>query len=115
MNIGTATITRSVGVALPVSEADFTRQVIALAELFGWLAYHPLPLRTAKGWATGTQGSAGFPDIALAKGGRVILAELKVGKNKPTVAQRRWIAASGAYLWTPDSWPEIEAILGEFR
>ena len=110
MNPGTATIIRSVGTTA-VSESDFTRQVIALAELFGWLAFHPIPLRTAKGWVTGTQGTAGFPDLTLAKRGRVILAELKVGRNKPTPAQTRWIEASGAYLWTPNDWPEIERVL----
>ena len=93
------------------TEAAFTRMVIELAHLYGWLAYHPLPLRTAKGWATGTQGDPGFPDVVLARRGVVLLVELKVGKNTPTPAQRRWIEASGARVWYPRDWDEIEEAL----
>jgi len=93
------------------TEAEFTRMVIQLAQLHGWLAYHPLPLRTAKGWATGTQGNAGYPDLTLAKGGRVLLAELKVGSNPTTALQDRWIEAAGAELWRPKDWDLIVATL----
>lgn len=93
------------------TEAGFLKAVMQYARLNGWLAYHPLPLRTAKGWATGTQGDAGYPDLTFARNGRVILAELKVGRNKPTEQQRAWIEASGARLWTPGDWDEIEYML----
>jgi hypothetical protein len=95
------------------TEAGFLRAVIDLARLHGWLVYHPLPLRTAKGWATGTQGDAGFPDLTLAKGGRVILAELKTDAGKLTELQQRWVRASGAAVWRPAMWAEIAATLGE--
>lgn len=99
------------------TEAEFTRQVVAFARLCGWLVYHPLPLRTARGWATGTQGDPGFPDLTAAKAGRLVLAELKVGRGTRSPHQLRWAAAleglAGAaayYLWTPAAWGEIETV-----
>lgn len=92
-------------------EAGFTARVIDLAHAHGWLAFHPLPLRTAGGWATGTQGDAGYPDLTLAKGGRVLLAELKVGRNQPTAPQRRWVREAGASVWRPEMWELIVATL----
>ena len=94
--------------------------VIELAIRRGWLCLHLRPARTAHGWRTAVAGhGVGWPDLFLVKGARAIAAELKVGKRKATPQQLAWLAALEAagittYLWTaPQSWPEIERVLGE--
>lgn len=47
--------------------------------------------------------------------GRLVYAELKVAKNRPTPAQEMWLAAlrkSGVevYVWYPEDFPEIVAV-----
>lgn len=97
-------------------ESDFTTQVIDLAHWCGWLAFHQLPAQHRAGkWSSATQGDTGFPDLILARD-RVVVAELKVGKNKPTEKQWAWInrfRESGveAYVWTPDDMDEIRQVL----
>lgn len=58
---------------------------------------------------------AGFPDCTIVAADRLIFAELKRQKEKPTEAQRRWLealarcrcqscgapVASGVYVWRP--------------
>lgn len=103
------------------SEASFTRQVIQYARLFGWKVVHVRPLRTKTGWKTPVSGDGvGLPDTLLFRpaDGRRVAAELKVGSNKPTPAQRQWLADLAAcgfetFLWTPADWGEIESTLGE--
>lgn len=94
---------------LTISEQDFQRTVIHLAQVYGWLCHHSRPSRTAKGWATALTGHPGLPDLVLARDGQVLLAELKAHRGKPTPGQRAWLAALGPHgrLWTPAQWPEI--------
>lgn len=100
-----------------LSEAEFTRQVIRLAQLRGWRTAHFLPGCNRRGqWRTAVQGDgAGFPDLVLVRHA-VIVAELKVGTDvRPD--QRDWLrafeaAGVPAYTWRPADWPEIEAVLG---
>ena len=97
------------------SEDDFKRAVIELAQLNGWLVHHGRPAMNRKGaWATWQDGDNGFPDLTLARGGRVILAELKREKAKPSEAQMEWIEALGqppACVWYPSTWNEIDRTL----
>ncbi len=99
------------------SEAEFTKAVIELARENGWLAAHFRPARTAAGWRTAVQGDgAGFVDLVLLKSSRMITPELKVGRNKPTPAQERWLTALraagiAAPVWYPHDWPVIVAVL----
>jgi hypothetical protein len=102
-----------------LSEAEFLRQVIDLAHLYRWRVAHFRSGLTRKGhWATAVQGDGvGFPDLLLIRGRRVVAAELKVGKNKPTAEQLAWLEAfqdAGIqnYLWYPSDWAEIERVLG---
>lgn len=95
-------------------ETRFTKRVIDLARGNGWLAMHQIPLQTERGWATGVQGDTGFPDVIAARGGRVVVAELKVATAvKPE--QAAWLAAFRGvpgvevFVWRPEQWPEIEA------
>jgi hypothetical protein len=100
------------------TEAEFTRQVIQLAGLRGWRSAHFRPGLTKGGqWRTAVQGHGkGFPDLVLVKPGRVVVAELKVGRNAPTPEQREWLAAFAAagvpaFVWTPGQWADIERAL----
>ena len=100
------------------SERDFQRAVIELARLCGWRVHHTRPALNRRGeWRTPIQGDAGFPDLVLARDGRVIFAELKRRGGKPTAAQQAWLdtlARCGSvevYLWTPDDWNRIVEIL----
>lgn len=107
-----------------ITEEEFLAQVVALARLYHWRVAHFRPARTARGWRTPCQfDAAGFPDLILARGhqlgvGRVIAAELKVGRNALTNAQSAWLThflAAGieAYVWRPGLWDEIVETLSD--
>lgn len=101
------------------SEAGFCTAVIDCARTFGWLVHHDRPARTAHGWRTAIEGDAGFPDCLFLGYGRLIVAELKVGRNLPTQSQSAWLWHFGqlsetfwhveCHLWKPENWDEIEA------
>mgnify|MGYP001577788650 CR=1 FL=1 len=101
-----------------ISEAEFQSQIVDIARLFGYRIAHFRAGKTVHGWRTPVQGDgAGFPDCVMCKPGRLIFAELKRGKAKPTLEQQAWIddlATTGAesYLWrTTDDLQEIAEIL----
>lgn len=111
----------------PISEAEFTSQVIQYARLHGWLVAHFRPAMTGrtnaagkKIWVTPVQGDGkGFPDLVLVSS-RVIYAELKVGANSLSADQITWeyrlkIAGAEHHVWRPEDWPEIEKALGGVR
>lgn len=98
-------------------EAAFQRQVMQLAKLKGWRCAHfRTSLTKAGNWVTAVAGEGkGFPDLILVRE-RVIVAELKAGKNKPTPEQKQWLqaferAGIPAYTWWPHEWDEIEQVL----
>lgn len=109
------------------SEAGFQEKVMQYAALRGWLIHHDRPARARErgtgrdGWRTAISGDAGFPDLVLARHGRVVFAELKSDIGKPTPAQARWADHLGYdlgfestfdyYLWKPSDWIDIERIL----
>ena len=91
-----------------LSERDFQDQVIAMAIMYGWKAYHVRPGMTRNGrWMTHVQGHAGFPDVVLVHRDRgTIFAELKTEKGRLDPAQRDWLEALNAagnevYVWRP--------------
>jgi len=96
----------------PLSEAAWTGRVIDIAQLHGWRVAHFRPAQTAKGWRTPMQGHVGFPDLVLARDGDVLLAELKVGRNKLRSEQQLWADAIGDQfrLWRPE---DSDAVLKE--
>lgn len=69
-------------------EDDFKLQVIHLAQLNGWLVAHHPDSRHL-------QGDAGLPDLIMARGGQVVMAELKSTAGVLSEAQEGWIAALG--------------------
>lgn len=122
----------------PLSEAQFQRQVLNYARACGWLIHHSRPAANRRGrYSTPISGDAGLPDLTLARGGRLLFIELKVGRNTLSDAQRAWAAAiagvdpaaiepgvryscpaadSGpgwiSYVWVyPSDWPLLEELL----
>lgn len=93
---------------LQVSEEGFQRSVIELACLLGWRVYHTHDSR---------RSDCGWPDLALLKPPRFILAELKSQRGRLRPEQREWLALLEqcpmleAYLFRPSDWPRIVEIL----
>lgn len=91
------------------TEETFQATVLAFARLHGWLVYHTRDSR---------RSPEGFPDLVMTRADRCVVAELKVGRNTTTAAQRRWLAAFAAvpgvaaFTWRPTDWAEIETVLG---
>ena len=107
------------GKAPEPSERDFQRQVIQLARLLNYRVAHFRTSMNARGkYQTAVAGDgAGFPDLVLVKpGAGVVFAELKVGKNRMSLAQEEWLLClrkSGvkAYCWFPCDWHVLKRIL----
>jgi len=106
----------------PICEADLQQAVIDLAHLLRWRVAHFRPAMTRGRWSTPVSGDgAGFPDLVLVRGGRVIFAELKAAKGRLRPEQEVWLdalrAADGptlsTYTWRPDDWfaGRIEEVL----
>lgn len=96
-----------------VSEKEFQRQVIDLAQWHNWLVDHTPPMRSAKG-AVFTGGLVGKSDLVLYStlGKGIIYAELKSETGKLSKAQavyRNLITINGGeyYLWKPSDLPAI--------
>lgn len=99
---------------LTVSEADFQQAVIDLAILRGWQVSHFRPAQVRDGqWVTPIQGHPGFPDLALARDGVVLLVELKRMGGRVSPMQKTWGLHIGAHyrLWYPNNWAEIQGTL----
>lgn len=105
-----------------LSESAFQSQVIALARACGWLVMHSRPARVQRRdgsfrYMTPIQGDAGFPDLVLARRGRVIFAELKRRSGQLKTGQKDWLEAiapsdhpspsHAVYVWRPGDWGEI--------
>jgi hypothetical protein len=88
---------------LKMREADLQRLVLEAARRYGFLAYHTF---------NSTRSAPGFPDLILVhpRTGRMVVAELKSARGKPTAEQERWLAAFAArhdaHLWRPVDWPD---------
>ena len=82
--------------------------VVEVAHGCGWLTYHTYDSRRSQ---------AGFPDLTMVRGDRLIFAELKSQKGQPNPAQEIWLTTLGTvigaevYLWRPDQWDNIVNIL----
>lgn len=109
-----------------MTESQFQAQVVELARLRGWLVHHTRPALNRSGrWSTPITGDPGFPDLILARRGRVIIAELKSEQGRVSTAQRRWlteleldtVTELGAeqtvevFVWRPHHFDEIQDIL----
>lgn len=103
-----------------LSEDEFQQQIIDYAHLRGWRVAHFRPAQLADGrWVTPVQADGkGFPDLLMIRGTRLLVAELKVGKNTVADDQWEWINAfRGVYgnvechIWHPSDWKVIEGEL----
>jgi hypothetical protein len=91
-----------------VSEAAFLEQVRCVARDFGWAVYHPyLSIRSQRGW----------PDLALCRPPRLILAELKSQTGAVRETQQRWLdmlrdcPGVEVHLWRPADLQRIAELL----
>ena len=90
-------------------EEQLLADIRALATRLGWLCYHTHDSRRSQ---------AGYPDLTLTNGRRVIFAELKTATGKPTQEQATWLAllrhaGQECYLWRPADWPEVVRVLSQ--
>jgi hypothetical protein len=95
--------------ALPaITEREFQRQVLDLAAIFGWSAYHPMLSK----WS-----ERGWPDLALVRPPRLVFAELKRETGKTTEHQDRWLGllrgvpGVEVFLWRPSELEQIAEVL----
>lgn len=107
-----------------VSEAAFQASVIELAEMLRWRVHHHHDSRRqAGGKLVGDKQAAGFPDLVLARRGRLIFAELKAEKGLVKPEQEAWLdelratreqvgyANVDVFVWRPCDFEEIRLIL----
>ena len=107
------------------TEKQFQAAVVQFAKLRKWKGYHTYDSR---------KSAAGFPDLCMVRGSRIVFAELKSEAGKKTAAQDVWLlslfnAASAintrihggvdpgvgvgvsVHLWRPSDWLKIEKAL----
>lgn len=109
-----------------MTESEFQANVIDLAHMLGWRVTHFRPAKTKHGWRTPLAGDPGFPDLVLARGGRVIFAELKSERGRLTADQEAWldqlaqpvgpqvverIASHEVYVWRPSHVDHVARVL----
>jgi len=94
-----------------VRESELEGNVIELAQLLGWKVAHFRPAVLPSGrWATHMRGDKGYPDLTMAKKGRLIFAELKRTGEDPTSHQDSWLEVLGsvpgvkAVVWRTEDW-----------
>ncbi len=90
-----------------MTEAQFQRMVIAAAKQLGYRVYHT--------WVS-IKSEPGWPDLAMWRGKRFLLAELKGPKGKLTAAQEQTIkelreAGLEVYVWYPKDYDTALNIL----
>ena len=91
-----------------MNEKEWRRDVLRLADSGGWAHYYtPYSLGATPGW----------PDLALIKPPRVILAELKTRKGRTRAGQEdtRYLLERcdrlEYHLWRPEDEPDVIATL----
>ena len=92
------------------SEDDFQARVVALAKRNRWKCYHTHDSR---------RSDPGWPDLVMARGGRLLLVECKRDVGKTSDAQDEWLDALNRVqnavpdhvyvaVWRPAMWAQIE-------
>lgn len=93
-----------------MTEAQLQDAVVTCAQVLGWRVAHFRPALTARGWRTAVSADGkGFPDLVLAREGRVLFAELKAERGHLSPEQIDWaVALQGTavrhYVWRPADW-----------
>jgi hypothetical protein len=107
-----------------MKESEWQKKVIQIAHGLGWKIAHfkGVAMRRQNGtvfFCTPVSADgAGWPDLVMTKGKRLIAAELKVGYNRVSDTQKGWLtslAETGVetYVWKPTDLEEMSKILGE--
>lgn len=108
-----------------VTEAGLLRAIVRFAGLHGWRWFHcpdAALAELAKSERWDAMPAPGYPDLTLARGGRLIFAELKSAKGKIRDDQAGWLAeleevrherGIEVYVWRPRDWSsgKIEEVL----
>ena len=86
--------------AASMSEKDLLAKVRTLARLLGWTTYHT---------HRSDHSEAGFPDLVMVKGSRLLFVELKSEKGRTSPAQEDWwrklrLAGQEYQLWRCHHW-----------
>lgn len=93
---------------LSMTEVAWQRMVCDPAELRGWRWHHQHYSK---------RSPAGWPDLVLVRGPRLVAAELKSERGRVHPEQRVWLDALAAvpgvetYLWRPSAWAQVQAVL----
>ena len=103
---------------IPITEADFQRQVTDLATRLGWSWLHVERMGNEQGrWRTPVSGplGTGWPDLVLIRRGSLIFAELKAQRGQLTepqkAVQRVLDAVHPYYVWRPSDFNQIVEVL----
>ena len=94
------------------SEAQFQKELIAAAELFGWEVDHTYRGKVAKGaWRTNSRRN-GRPDLFLFRDGEHMWAELKTDTGRLSEEQlveiaKMRLAECEVHVWRPRDWESI--------
>lgn len=100
-------------------EKHLLANIIEVAQLAGWLAYHPVEAQVRPGvWATNQQGNRGFPDLVLSHPvrGETLFIECKSETGTLIEGQILWrdsLQNSGCEWWLvkPARFAELAARL----
>jgi hypothetical protein len=99
---------------LRATEAECQKAIVEAAMIAGWRVHAERTSRTQSGgYATAIQGHAGFPDLVLVRGDRVMVVELKRKPNRVEDEQRAWLDALSAagvetrVCWVPEGQDEF--------
>lgn len=96
-----------------VTERQLQNVVIGFARARRWLVHHSRPAVNRSGkWATHIEGHTGFPDLVLARDGRVVMIELKSEGGRVSTTQRMWHDQLPEVLVVrPSEWPQLAEVL----
>lgn len=115
------------------NERDFLKQVVQLAQMYGWLcgSHDKSARKVGNAWISNITGDKGEPDLRMVRPPRMICAELKTGKTYGgvnsnrggryglTADQKRWQEALEAvpgveyFVWQPEDLSEIARVLAK--
>lgn len=93
---------------MSMTEKEWQQLILDFARLRQWLPYHTFDSR---------KSAAGFPDLVLVRGDRLIFSELKTERGKVSDAQQEWIDAlnqvprAEVYVWRPSHWDSVQDVL----
>lgn len=105
---GRLTVVPPSAATVGMTEAAWQRMVCDLADLRGWMWHHQHYSK---------RSPAGWPDLVLVRGPRLIAAELKSERGRVRPEQRVWldalsqVAGAETYLWRPSAWATVQAVL----